>query len=129
MKGFAKGLALCLLLLSLLVTTVSAASLENCPGGCSHQAAIGTTHYDTLQEALEAADAGTTVTLLTDVTTESLVLTKSLALNLGGKALTGAPAGDQPLVTFTAGGVIRGGKVSVTSGSVLKVDSCTVAID
>ena len=49
MKRFATGATLCLLLLSLLVTSVSAGSFENCPGSCSHQAAIGTTHYDTLQ--------------------------------------------------------------------------------
>ena len=129
MKGFAKGLSLCLLLLSLLATTVSAAPFEDCSGDCSHQAAIGTTHYDTLQEAVEAANAGATVTLLTDVNTETLVITKSLGLNLGGKVLTGAPAGEEALLTFTAGGVIRNGKLSVTSGSILKIDGCTVAIE
>ena len=129
MKGFAKGITLCLLLLSLLVTTVSAASFENCPGGCSHQAAIGTTHYDTLQEAVAAANAGATVTLLTDVAADPLVISKSLSLNLGGKTLSGSPAANQALLTFTAGGVLRNGKLSVTSGSVLKVSDCTVAIE
>ena len=127
MRGFAKGLTLCLLLLSLLVTTVSAAAFEDCSGECTHQAAVGTTHYDTLQEAVEAANAGATVTLLTDLDTEALVFTKSLALNLGGKTLTGAP--DQALVTFTAGGVVKNGKISVTSGSALNIDGCTVAIE
>ena len=129
MKGFAKGLTLCLLLLSLLATTVSAASFDNCPGECTHQASIGTTHYDTLQEAVAAADAGATVTLLADVTTAPLEITKSLTLNLGGKTLTGAPADHQALLTFTSGGALRNGKISVTSGSVLKVSDCVVAMD
>ena len=74
MTRFGKGLVLCLLLLSLLATTVCAAAAENCPGGCSHQAAIGTTHYDTLSEAIAAANAGASVTLLTDITTAPLVI-------------------------------------------------------
>ncbi len=129
MKGFAKGLTLCLLLLSLLVTTVSAAPYDNCSGACSHQAAIGAIHYDTLQEAIAAANAGAAVTLLTDVTTQPLVIDKSLALNLGGNTLTGTPVADQALLTLTAGGVVRSGKLSVTSGNVLKIDGCTVAIE
>ena len=129
MTRFGKGLVLCLLLLSLLATTVCAAAAENCPGGCSHQAAIGTTHYDTLSEAIAAANAGASVTLLTDITTAPLVIEKSLALNLGGKTLTGAPGADQALLHFTAGGTIRNGSIRVTSGSVVSIRDCTLAIE
>ena len=129
MKGFAKGLTLCLLLLSLLATTVSAAPFDNCGGNCSHQAAINTTHYDTLQEAVDAANTGATVTLLSDLTIDTLQISKSLTLNLGGKTLTGTPADGQALLTFTDGGVIRGGKLCTASGSILKIDGCTVTIE
>ena len=82
MKGFAKRLAICLLLMSLLIVTVSAASVENCPGTCTHQAAAGTTHFDTLEEAVSAADSGKTVALLADTVLSSpLTLEKSLTLD------------------------------------------------
>ena len=49
MKGFGKRLTAVLLLVCTLAVAVSAASVENCPGGCNHVAAIGATHYDTLE--------------------------------------------------------------------------------
>ena len=57
------------MLLALLPVSVLAGSTDTCLGGedCSHQAAIGSTHYDTLTEALAAAEADETVTLLTDI--------------------------------------------------------------
>ena len=58
-------LALCMVV-SLLPATALAASATECPGGesCTHEAAIGTTHYDTLKEAMNAATIGSTVQLL-----------------------------------------------------------------
>ena len=46
-----------------------AAGVENCPGSCMHVAAVGTTHYDTFGEALNAAIAGPnkTVTIIGEV--------------------------------------------------------------
>ena len=79
MKGFGKRLAICLLLMSLLIVTVSAASAENCPGNCTHQAAVGATHFDTLEEAVAAADAGNTVTLLTNTALSAPVTLKTNA--------------------------------------------------
>ena len=63
------GTLLCLaMLLSLLPTVALASSHPNCSGNCDHEAAIGTTHYDTIGEALRAAGgqtgSGGTVKLL-----------------------------------------------------------------
>ena len=53
------------LLLNLFPATAQAISSEYCPDGepCTHEAAIGTTHYDTLEEAVSAAEAYQTITL------------------------------------------------------------------
>lgn len=53
------------LLLNLFPATAQAISTEYCPDGepCTHEAAIGTTHYDTLEEAVSAAEAYQTITL------------------------------------------------------------------
>lgn len=123
MKRFSMRLALCLLLVSLLAVTVSAASLENCPGSCAHQAALGTTHYDFLSEAVAAAEPGKTITLLTDVSVPApLTFDKSLSLDLGGKTLTGN-------LVFLEGGSLRNGKLVATDGACLTVKNCTVAIE
>lgn len=123
MKGFAKRLAICLLLISLLIVTVSAASAENCPGDCTHQAAVGTTHFDTLEEAVAVADTGKTVVLLADTTLSSPVtLQKSLILDLKGNTLTGN-------LVFLEGGSVRDGKIIAASGSCVLVKNCTVAIE
>ena len=54
------------MILSLLPVTALAADGTTCAGGedCTHVAAIGDTHYDTLAEAVEAAQDGQTVDLL-----------------------------------------------------------------
>ena len=119
MKRFGKGLGIltaCMLLVCAMIVTASAAPTENCPGSCTHQAAVGTTHYDTLAEAVAAVESGGTVTLLTDVTA-SCTAEKSLALDLGGKTLSGT-------MTFTKGGTVKNGAVSAVA-----VQSCTVAIE
>lgn len=126
MRGLTKQLSLLtaiVLLVSVLVTTASAAPLEDCPGSCSHAAAIGTTHYDTLEEAVAAVNAGSSITLLADTTLSSPVtLDKSLSLNLGGKTLTGN-------MVFTKGGTIKNGKIVAVSGPAVQVSGCTVAIE
>ena len=54
------------MLLSLLPVTAGASNTDQCldSNECTHEAAIGSIHYDTLQEALNAATNGETVTLL-----------------------------------------------------------------
>lgn len=134
MKGFGKRLgilAACMLLACAMIVTASAASAENCPGSCTHQAAVGSTHYDTLEEAVAAAASGSSVTLLSDITVSSpITIEKSLSLDLGGKTLTGAPASDaQAAVTFTKGGAVRNGKILASKGTAVLVQDCTVAIE
>lgn len=115
MKGFAKRLGLlaaCVLLICAMIVSASAAAAENCPGSCTHQAAIGTTHYDMLTEAIVAAEDGSTVTLLADVTA-SITADKAITLDLGGKALTGT-------VTLSKGGSVKNGKILAEAGPALQ---------
>lgn len=89
-------LTLCLAF-SLLPTAALADEVTGCVGGetCSHQAAIGSTHYDTLQEAVNAANDGDTVTLLKDVETNNIedteaariIIKKAITLNLNDKTI------------------------------------------
>ena len=57
-KLLATLLALCLIV-GMIPVAASANSMTDCPGGdtCTHAAAIGDTHYDTLQEAIDAVSA------------------------------------------------------------------------
>ena len=68
-KLLATLLALCLIV-GMIPVAASANSMTDCPGGdtCTHAAAIGNTHYDTLAEALNAAVDGNTVVLLRNAT-------------------------------------------------------------
>ena len=86
-KLLAALLAMCLVVAALPVGA-SAAATENCPGECQHAAAIGGTHYNTLAEALNAAEDGDTVTLLQDASTEPVTIDKGITLDLGGKTLS-----------------------------------------
>lgn len=65
-KKIISMLLVCLMIVSLFPMGVLAETAENCTGDCGHVAAIGTTHYDTLQEAIEYAEIGETITLLSD---------------------------------------------------------------
>jgi len=58
------------LVLTLVPAVALAAEVADCPGSCAHVAAVGTTHYDTFGEALNAAISGTdkTVTIIGEVT-------------------------------------------------------------
>lgn len=76
------------LALAVLPTMAFAEGATDCTGTCDHEAAIGTTHYDTLAEAMDAVQAGETVTLLKDVTvSDTLYLTKSITIDGNGKVL------------------------------------------
>ena len=70
------------MVLTLLPVAALAATVENCTDeNCSHAAAIGTTHYDTLAEAITAAQDGDTVALLKDANeSETLDVTKSITI-------------------------------------------------
>ena len=85
-------LTLCLAF-SLLPTAALAATAENCPSGesCTHQAAIGSTHYDTLQDAVNAAKKNDEIELLQDIT-ENVTIPSTLytvTIDLNGKRWSG----------------------------------------
>ena len=122
------ALCCCLALSAGLVTAAAAASAENCPGSCSHEAAIGTTHYDTLSEALSAATGGATVTVLKDISNSPLLnVDNAITLDLGGKTLRGEGAPDKALLTVTKDITITNGTLSC-GGYCLTATDCTVTI-
>ena len=92
-----------------------AASEENCTNGEScttHEAAIGATHYDTLEEAITAANADETVTLLTNADVESkLTIDHNLTIVGGGHTITGVS--DNVSVYFE----INGGVLTISDAT------------
>lgn len=114
-----------------MIVSASATAVENCPGECTHPAAVDTTHYDTLEEAIAAAESGSTVTMLQDITiTSGLTVSKKLTLDLGGKTLTvSLPAASDVALKFTKSGTVCNGKVDACTGVALEAAGCTVTIE
>ena len=120
----------CITLVLTLATIASAESLENCPGSCTHQAAIGTTHYDTLAEAFTAATDGCTVTILCDITDVApLTLDKAITLDLGGKTITGQITVEEALLTVTKDITLKNGTLAAEAGTVFMASDCAVTIE
>ena len=74
-------------------------------------ASVGDSKYQSLTEAIDAAQAGETVTLLADAT-EDVVINKSITLDLGGKTLTNTNSGKATIS-------VQGGTVTVKNGDVV----------
>ena len=74
-------------------------------------AEIGSQGYESLQEAVAAAEDGQTVTLLADAA-EDVVISKSITLDLGGKTLTNTNVGKATIS-------VQSGTVTVKNGSVV----------
>lgn len=74
-------------------------------------AEIGSQGYESLQEAIGAAQDGQTVTLLADAA-EDVVISKSITLDLGGKTLTNTNGGKATIS-------VTGGTVTVKNGNVV----------
>lgn len=133
MKGIGKrllALTLCIFMICLQMVTVFAASVENCPGGCTHLAAIGTTHYDTLEEAIGAAEEGSTVTLLADIPSQAaLQIEKAITLDLGGKTLTGQNTAQEGLLSTSKDFTLRNGTLTTATGACLVVLQSNVTIE
>ena len=104
-----------MMVVGLLPMAALADSVDNCTTeNCGHVAAIGTTHYSTLQEAVDAAGDEATVKLLDNLTEDVTIGSgKNIVLDLGGKTLTNTNAGKATLsVAGTAtvkNGTITGG--------------------
>ena len=89
-------------------------------------ARIGTQGYETLAEAVAAATAGDTITLLGDVTQDDgIIVNKSLTLDLGGFTFTvntGASANSRNIkVTGTADFTVKNGTM-IAGGTCLSAD-------
>ena len=73
-------------------TSENRTETADCPGGdnCTHAAAIGDTHYDTLQEAITAVSENGTITLIQNFTQNSAltVTDKTFTLDMAGKTIT-----------------------------------------
>lgn len=122
--------ALCICLLCMLPVMTLAASVEDCPGNCNHQAAIGTTHYDTIADAFAAAVDESTVTLLADVSDATpMTIDKSITLDLGGKTITGQTTAEESLITATKDITVTNGTLTTKSGVVLLATDSTVTIE
>lgn len=132
MRGFGRRLglwALCICLLCLPVITAMATPAENCPGNCTHQAAIGTTHYDTLAEALTAATDGCTVMLLADISgITPLTVDKAITLDLGGKTISGQTTAEEALLTVKKNLILTNGTLTTDSGVALLVQDCALTV-
>ena len=74
-------------------------------------AQVGFKAFNTLQAAIDSAQDGETVTLLTDAT-EDAVISKSITLDLGGKTLTNTNSGKATIS-------VQGGTVTVKNGNVV----------
>lgn len=88
-------------------------------------ASVGDSKYQSLAEAINAAQDGQTVTLLADAA-EDVVISKSITLDLGGKTLTNTNVGKATIsvtsgtVTVKNGNVVGGNdyyNIEVTKGS------------
>ena len=93
MKHKLLSILLCLAMaLSLLPTAALADGVDNCTTeNCVHVAAIGTTHYSTLQEAVNAAKKKDEIKLLQDIT-ENVTVPNTLhqvTIDLNGKRWSG----------------------------------------
>ena len=77
----------------------------------TYVAEVGTTKYETLQAAIDAAAKNATVTLLADAA-EDVVIRKSITLDLGGKTLTNTNGGKATIS-------VTGGTVTVKNGNVV----------
>ena len=124
------ALCCCLFLMAALAVIVTATPAENCSGGCEHKAAIDTTHYDTLAEAISAAADDSTVVLLADTTvTEPLVIEKLITLDLGGNTLTGQTDGSMPLISAAKDCVINNGAITADVGIIVQAENCALTLE
>ncbi len=78
-------------------------------GATTEVAQVASQGYPSLQEAINVAQDGETVTLLKDAT-EDVVINKSITLDLGGKTLTNTNAGKATIS-------VQGGTVTVKNGN------------
>ena len=87
----------------------------------NYVAAIGDAYYSTLQEAIDAAKSGATVTLLSD-TRENVTISKKLTLDLNGFTLNGGTEKGKPALTVTARVTVKDSSTAQT-GTIMREDT------
>ena len=128
-KLLATLLALCLIV-GMIPVAASASSETNCPGGdtCTHAAAIGDTHYDTLQEAITAASPGQTIKLCNDINpSQPIEVSKTLTLDLAGHKISNtSPIWDGSKKHWSLIRVANEGNLTLTGNGILEAlqDDC-----
>ena len=99
------------------INEAAAPAAENGGEGATTEVAqVASQGYPSLQEAINAAQDGETVTLLTDAT-EDVVINKSITLDLGGKTLMNTNAGKATIS-------VQGGTVTVKNGNAVGGTGC-----
>ena len=74
------------MIVAMMPVGVFAVTTDNCAAeNCSHQAAIGTTHYDTLQEAIDAAVENSTIKLINNVASSEAAIPEKTVKELAEK--------------------------------------------
>ena len=128
-KLLATLLALCLIV-GMIPVAASANSTTDCPGGdtCPHAAAIGNTHYDTLQEAITAASPGQTIKLCNDIdSSQPIEVSKTLTLDLAGHKISNtSPIWDGSKKHWSLIRVANEGNLTLTGNGILEAlqDDC-----
>ena len=128
-KLLATLLALCLIV-GMIPVAASANSTTDCPGGdtCPHAAAIGNTHYDTLQEAITAASPGQTIKLCNDIDpSQPIEVSKTLTLDLAGHKISNtSPIWDDSEKHWSLIRVANEGNLTLTGNGILEAlqDDC-----
>ncbi len=128
-KLLATLLALCLIV-GMIPVAASANSMTDCPGGdtCTHAAAIGNTHYDTLQEAITAASPGQTIKLCNDIDpSQPIEVSKTLTLDLAGHKISNtSPIWDDSEKHWSLIRVAKEGNLTLTGNGILEAlqDDC-----
>ena len=83
--------------------------------------------YETLEEALLAAEAGDTVTLHADITTAAMItIDKAVTLDLNGHGVIGGSTNSNFVMEITAGGVTVTNSVSAEEESIVQAGSAEI---
>ena len=128
-KLLATLLALCLIV-GMIPVAASANSTTDCLGGdtCTHAAAIGNTHYGTLQEAITAASPGQTIKLCKDIDpSQPIEVSKTLTLDLAGHKISNtSPIWDDSKKHWSLIRVANEGNLTLTGNGILEAsqDDC-----
>lgn len=125
------GLILALILALSLTTMAWGETVENCSGNCNHVAAIDTTHYDTIQAAVEAAVDGDTVIVIADhaldCSSDLIVIDDAgteITIDLNGCVITADNTGGSAIAAIIT--VENEGKLTILDSSPEKTGGISV---